>query len=64
MSVVALVLIICFLGGIAWLVNAKLPIGPTFKLVINIVLIVIAIIIALSAFGVWDEVRGVRVPHI
>ncbi len=64
MSVIALVLILCFLGFIAWLVNAKAPIGPTFKLIINIVLIVVAIILVLSAFGVWDEVRSVKVPHI
>lgn len=64
MSVLALVLILCFLGVVAWLINAKAPIGPTFKMIINIVLIVVAIILCLSAFGVWDEVRGVRVPHI
>jgi cation transporter-like permease len=64
MSVVALVLILCFLGVIGWLINAKLPIGPTFKLIINIVLIVVALIIVASAFGVWEEVRSVRVPKI
>ncbi len=64
MSVVALVLILCFLGGIAWLVNVKIPIGPTFKLIINLVLIVVAIILVLHAFGVWDQVRGVQVPKL
>lgn len=64
MSVIGLVLILCFLGFVAWLVNAKAPIGPTFKLIINIVLIVIAIILTLAAFGVWEEVRSIRVPKI
>lgn len=64
MSVIALILILCFLGCVAWLVNAKAPIGPTFKLIVNIVLIVVAVIITLSAFGIWDTVRDVRVPKI
>lgn len=64
MSVLTLVLILCFLGFIAWLVNYKAPIGPTFKLVINIVLIVVAVIIALTAFGVWQDVRNIQVPKI
>lgn len=64
MSVIGLVLVLCFLAGLGWLVNAKLPGNPTIKLIINIVLIVAAIIITLSAFGVWEEVRGVRVPKI
>ena len=64
MSVVALVLILCFLGGIAWLVNAKVPIGPTFKMIINVVLIIVAIILVLVAFGVWQEVKDVQVPKI
>jgi hypothetical protein len=64
MSVIALVLLLCFLGFVAWLVNAKAPISATFKLIINIVLIVVAIILVLSAFGVWEEVKSVRVPKI
>lgn len=64
MSVITLVLILCFLGFIAWLVNYKAPIGPTFKMIINIVLIIVAVVIALSALGVWDQVRGVQVPKI
>ncbi len=64
MSVIALVLILCFLGLVAWFVNYKTPIGPTFKMIINIVLILVAVILVMVAFGVWDQVRGVKVPHI
>lgn len=64
MSVITLVLILCFLGFIAWLVNYKAPIGATFKMIINIVLIIVAVILVLMAFGVWQEVRNIQVPKI
>lgn len=65
MSVLALVLILCFLGVIAWAVNTKWPsLNPTIRQIINIVLIVSAILITLSAFGVWQEVKGIKVPQI
>lgn len=64
MSVLALVLILCFIGVLAWFVNTKVPLNPTIKLIINIALVVIAILITLSAFGVWQEVKGVKVPQI
>jgi hypothetical protein len=64
MSVITLVLILCFLGFVAWLVNYKVPIGPTFKAIINVVLVIVAVVLVLVAFGVWDNVRNVQVPKI
>jgi len=64
MSVVSLILILCFLGLIGWLVYAYAPFSPGIKKVINIILLLVAVIITLQAFGVWDELRGTRVPHI
>ena len=65
MSVIALVVILLFLAGILWLVNTKVPnLNPTIRWVINAVIIVVAVILALSAFGVWDEVRSVKVPKL
>ena len=65
MSVIGLIAILLFLAAILWLVNVKgASINPTIKLIINIVVIVIAIILALAAFGVWDQVKGIQVPKI
>ncbi len=64
MSVLGLIVILCILGVVAWLVNTKLPGSSAIKLIINIVIIVIAIVLCLVAFGVWDEIRGMRVPKI
>lgn len=64
MSVIGLVVILCVLGLVGWLVNTKLPGTPTIKMIINIVLIVVALLLCLVAFGVWDEIRGMRVPKL
>ena len=64
MSVIALIVILLVLAGVLWLVNTKIPGNPTIKLIINIVVIVVAIVLALSAFGVWDQVRDVKVPKL
>lgn len=64
MSVIGLILILLVLAGIYWLVNYKLPAPNPIKWIINLVLIVVAVLLVLMAFGVWDEVRGMRVPKI
>lgn len=64
MSVIGLLVILVILGIIAWAVSVKLPVSANIKLLINIVIAVIAILLCLSAFGVWDEVRDMKVPKI
>lgn len=65
MSVIALIVILLFLAGILWVVNVKIPnMNATIRWVINAVIIVIAVILVLAAFGVWEEVKGIQVPKI
>ncbi len=64
MSIIGLLLILALLGLAAWVTNYKLPISATFKMIINIVLVIIAIWICLDAFGVMDQVRGAKVPRL
>lgn len=64
MSVIALIVILLVLAGVAWLVNTKIPGSSTIKMIINVALIVVAVILVLSAFGVWDSVRDVKVPRL
>jgi len=63
MSVIALVVILVVLGVVAWLVN-KAPMGATMKTIVNVVLVVVALLLVLSAFGVWDQVRSLKVPRL
>lgn len=62
-SVIGLVLILCFLAVAAYFTKTKVPAGA-IQTIILVVLIIVAIVLALSAFGVWDEIRGVQVPKI
>lgn len=65
MSVIGLLIILLFLAAILWFVNVKgAAMNGTIKMIINIVIIAIAIILVLVAFGVWDEIRGIKVPKI
>lgn len=64
MSVIGLILILCVLGVAAYFVNTSAKINGTFKWLINLVLIVIAILLVLTAFGVWGELKSMKVPQI
>jgi membrane-bound ClpP family serine protease len=65
MSVIGLIVILLVLAGVLYLVNTKgAAMNATIKLIINIVVIVIAMILVLAAFGVWEEVRAIKVPKI
>jgi hypothetical protein len=64
MSIIALLVILALLGLAAWVVNYKLPIAQPFKLIINVVLIVIAVWLCLDAFGIMDQIRGAKVPSL
>lgn len=65
MSIIALVVLLLFLAAVLYLVNVKgASMNATIKLLINIVIIGVAIILVLSAFGVWDEVKDVQVPKL
>jgi len=65
MSIMALIVLLLFLAAVLWLVNTKgAALNPTMKLIINIVIIATAIILVLSAFGIWDQIRDVKVPRL
>lgn len=65
MSLIALLVILLFLAGIYWFVNYKIPnVNSVLKWIINAVIIITAVILALVAFGIWDEIRGIQVPKI
>lgn len=65
MSLIALLVILLFLAGVAWLINTKIPnLNGTIKWIINLVLVIVAVVITLNAFGVWQEVKEIQVPKI
>lgn len=64
MSLLGLILICVAIGVGLWALNQYVPLDPTVKKILNIVVILVLVLIVLSAFGVFDILRGVRVPHL
>lgn len=63
MSILVLLLILAGLALAAWFFNTKIPAGP-IRTIANVVLVVIAVLVCLSAFGVLGEIRGAKVPQL
>lgn len=64
MSVIALLVILIILGVVLYFVQGSDKINATIKKILWVVIIAIAILLVLWAFGIWDEVRNVRVPKL
>lgn len=64
MSLVSLLIILVVLGVVAYLISAYLPMEPRIKSIAIWVIIIIALFIVLSAFGVCGAVKGVAVPSL
>lgn len=65
MSVLVLIVLLLVLAAVLWLVNVKgAAMNATIKTIINIVVITLAVLLVLSAFGVWDQVKSIQVPKL
>lgn len=64
MSLIALIVILVALGVGLWWVNSTPKMNSTIKTLLNFVLIATAVILVLSAFGIWQEIRDVKVPKL
>lgn len=63
MSLVQLIIILVCLGILAYVVNRFLPADARIKSIIVWVIIIVAVLIVLSAFGILDVLRGIAVPR-
>lgn len=61
MLLIQLVIIFVVFGVILWATNTYIPIKGTIKKILNAVIIVVAIVFALSAFGFMDFLSGLQV---
>jgi hypothetical protein len=61
MPLITLVIVLVVLGVILWAINAYLPMDATIKKILNGVVVLVAILFVLSAFGVLDSLSGIRV---
>ena len=61
MPLYQLVLALIVVGVVLWLINAYVPMQATIKMILNAVVIIAVLIFVLSAFGVLDSFKGVKV---
>lgn len=61
MSIISLVVVLIIIGVLLWLVNTRIPMDATIKLIINIVVVVAVVIYLLKAFGIWGDINVPRV---
>lgn len=64
MSLLALVIILICLGVLLWAVKAYIPMDESLRKIVTIVVVIIAVLLVLNAFGVIDAIRGVQVPRL
>lgn len=64
MPLLTLVIILCALGFGLWALNTYAPLDGKIKQVINVVVVLVAVIVAAQAFGVCGNLGSVQVPQI
>lgn len=63
MSVISLVILLVLAGFGLYAINRWIPLEPTIKKILNVVVIVVVVLIVLYAFGLLP-MRDVQVPKI
>jgi hypothetical protein len=51
---IALILVLVIIGVALWLIETKVPMDPTIKVIIRVVVILCIALYLLSAFGILD----------
>lgn len=65
MSIIAFVIVILLIAGLAWLVRTQATwVGEPFQTIIFWVLVIAALLVTLNALGVLDELRSLQMPHV
>jgi hypothetical protein len=64
MSLVTIVVTLIVIGVLLWLVNTYIPMDGKIKKILNIVVVVVVVLWLLNVFGVWGQLRNVRVSSM
>lgn len=63
-ALISLVMVLALIGLLAWVVTTFLPMPGNIKTLIIVVCGVVAVLYALSAFGLLNHVQSLRVPTV
>jgi len=64
MSLVSLLITLIVIGMLLWLVNNYIPMDGKIKSILNVVVVICVVVWLLSAFGILDQVGGLRLPRV
>ncbi|MFZ0256480.1 MAG: Thivi_2564 family membrane protein [Gammaproteobacteria bacterium] len=63
MPLLQLIIVLVVLGVILWAVNSYIPMDATIKKILNVVIILVAVLFILSAFGILGSMSGIRLGN-
>lgn len=61
MPILTILLVLVVAGVLLWLINNYIPMQPTIKKILNVVVIIILVLWLLKAFGAWAYLAEIRV---
>ena len=61
MPLITLIVTLVIVGVILWAINAYIPMQPTIKKILNVVVVIVVVLWLLSAFGLLGDIRTLRV---
>ena len=61
MSLISLIIVLAVVGVILWLVNRYIPMQPTIKNILNVVVIIAVCLWLLSVFGILGSINSVHI---
>ncbi|MCB2180526.1 MAG: hypothetical protein KQH63_00690 [Desulfobulbaceae bacterium] len=61
MPLINLIIILVVVGVILWAINSYIPMQPTIKKILNVVVIIVVVMWLLSVFGVIGNIANIRV---
>lgn len=61
MSLLTIILVLIVVGVLLWLVNAYIPMQPTIKKILNIVIVVVLVIWLLKISGLLASLSNVNI---
>lgn len=66
MTLISLVVILVVVGVLLWVVNSIIPMDPTIKRIINIVVVIAVCLWLLTVFGLLGQgnISDIKVPQI
>jgi hypothetical protein len=56
-TLLIVVLVLAIVGFVVWLITSKIPMDPTFKLVIYVVVVIVLVLWLMNQFGVIDSLN-------